>query len=231
MTSTAKTGWHTSRRDLLIGGIAFSCAGLAWAGARETEVEPLPDGTLEGMMPPQLGRWQEATARGVIMPAESELSERVYNETLTRIYHDNGDAAVALVLAYGASQSRDMQLHRPEVCYPAAGFAIESSEEVELRLPGQRPITATLLGTRSPARKEQVLYWTRVGNEFPTTPLAQRVSVVSQNLRGRIPDGMLVRTSTIAPDTATALPLLEEFLSVMMANVSAPARQLLVGAA
>ena len=230
MTGTDVAPRGTSRRNFLVGGIGLACAGLALVGARETVIEPLPEGTLPKLLPERLGQWQSSTGNGVIVPPESELSDRTYNEVLVRIYNGPVDA-VALCLAYGAAQSRDMQLHRPEVCYPAAGFAVVSSRLVQLELPGRPPISGTLLDTQSNLRKEQVLYWTRIGNEFPTAPLEQRLAVVTQNLRGRVPDGMLVRASTVAPGPEEAYPVLRNFLVAMVENSPARARELLVGSA
>jgi len=38
-----------------------------------------------------------------------------------------------------------------------------------------------------------VLYWTRIGELVPTGWWSQRFAVVQSNLRGTIPDGLLVR--------------------------------------
>ena len=224
------TGFAT-RRNVLIGGVGLACAGLAIAGARETAVEPLPDGALERLMPQTLGSWRAIPAGGVILPAESELSDKTYNDVLVRVYEDGAGAAVALLLAYGAFQGRDMQLHRPEICYPAAGFDIKSSRVLDLEIPAQPLITAKLLDARAQQRREQVLYWTRVGDEFPTSPMQQRLAVVTQNLHGQVPDGILVRTSTITPDTDTALPVLRRFVDAMLQSSPAQTRRLLVGRA
>ena len=230
MTSTDAPSRATSRRNFLVGGLGLACAGFALVGARETAIEPLPENTLPRLLPERLGPWQSSTGNGVIVPPESELSDRTYNEVLVRIYNGPADA-VALCLAYGAAQSRDMQLHRPEVCYPAAGFAVVSSRPVQLELPGRPPISATLLDTQSNVRKEQVLYWTRIGSEFPTAPLQQRLAVVTQNLRGRVPDGMLVRASTVAEGPEAAYPVLSGFLAAMVENSPPRARELLLGSA
>jgi len=220
-----------NRRDLLIGGIGLSCSGLAWAGARETAMTPLPDGALERLVPKRFGAWQAVQAGGVVLPPESEMSDKTYNDVLVSAYQNPAGESVALLLAYGSFQGRDMQLHRPEICYPAAGFAIKSSREVELALPNAPLVSAKLMDTASQMRAEQVLYWTRVGNAFPTTQLAQRWSVLSQNFRGNVPDGMLVRTSTITQGPETALPILQSFVASLVEHAAAPTRRLLVGQA
>jgi len=231
MSETASPSGFMTRRNVLIGGVGLACAGMALAGARETAVEPLPEGALERMLPQSFGRWHAIPAGGVVLPPKSELSDKTYNDVLVRVYEDGAGAAVALLLAYGAFQGRDMQLHRPEVCYPAAGFDIKSSQVLGLTIPAQPLITAKLLDTQSQQRSEQVLYWTRVGHEFPTSPMEQRWSVVTQNLHGRVPDGILVRTSVAAPDVQTALPMLRNFVDAMLESSPAAARRLLVGQA
>jgi len=220
-----------NRRDLLIGGIGLSCSGLAWAGARETAIAPLPEEALEHLIPKRFGPWEAVSAGGVVLPPESEMSDQAYNDVLARVYHNGAGDSVTLLLAYGSFQGRDMQLHRPELCYPAAGFAIKSSREVDLSLPNAPPISAKLMDTASQMRPEQVLYWTRVGQAFPTTQLAQRWSVLSQNFRGNVPDGMLVRTSTTTQGPETALPILQSFAASLLQHAGARTRKLLVGQA
>ena len=225
------TSPFVTRRNILVGGVGLACAGLAFAGERKTEVDSLPEGELERLMPQKLGRWQAVEAGGVVLPPESELSDKTYNDVLVRVYTDGDQSAVALLVAYGAFQGRDMQLHRPEACYPASGFVIKSSEILDLEMPSEPRIAAKLLDTQARQRREQVLYWTRVGNEFPTSPMQQRVSVVTQNLRGRVPDGILVRASVTRPDTRAALPLLRGFVAEMLEATPAPMHRLLVGQA
>jgi EpsI family protein len=231
MSEAASLSRFATRRNVLVGGLGLACCGLAFAGARETALEPLPDGALERLMPQTLGPWRAIRAGGVVLPPESELSDKTYNDVLVRVYENGAGGAIALLLAYGAFQGRDMQLHRPEVCYPAAGFAIKSTQVLGLSIPAQPLIAARLLDTQSQQRSEQVLYWTRVGQEFPTSPMEQRLAVVRQNLRGNVPDGILVRTSTVASDAQAALPTLRGFVDAMLEASPAATRRLLVGQA
>lgn len=218
----------TTRRDLLIGGVGLLCAGTSVAVAQNTTMDALPPGALEDGLPLTFEGWRAIPASGVVLPTESTLTDRLYSDVVVRTYEDGRDA-VTLLLAYGALQSGGMQMHRPELCYPAAGFAISSSQIVNLPLDSDRRITAKLLDTRSSVRKEQVLYWTRIGSEFPSSRIEQRWAVLRQNFRGRVPDGTLVRTSVVAQDAATALPILNSFVSAMVKGIQAPARQLVLG--
>ncbi len=218
-----------TRRNILVGTVGLACSGVAVAAAQQSEVTPLPEDALDRLVPQRFGNWTAVPAGHVVVPPQSELSDEIYNDVLVRVYEGPSGASVALLLAYGSLQSRDMQLHRPELCYPAAGFAIQSVNEVKLRLPGQPVIGARLLGTASQTRPEQVLYWTRIGNDFPTTQFGQRWAVVRHNLRGEVPDGILVRMSTVTENAQTALPVLRSFAAQMMKAAPARTRQMLVG--
>lgn len=220
-----------TRRNMIVGGLGLACSGIALAGAREASIEPLPEGALDRLVPARIGDWRAIEAGGVVLPAEGDLSDQTYNDVLVRVYQDGAGAAVALLLAYGSLQGRDMQLHRPELCYPAAGFEIRQAETLDLRLPNEPVISARLLDTASQVRPEQVLYWTRIGDEFPTTQLAQRISVVRHNLAGEVPDGILVRTSTVAQDGPAALPILRGFIATLVRDAPPATRKLLIGQA
>jgi len=220
----------TSRRDVLIGSVGLLCAGTSVFVTGQTDVDPLPKGTLENALPPALGAWRAVPADGIVLPPQSDLSKKLYNDVMIRAYENSG-TIVMLLLAYGASQAEELQMHRPEVCYPAAGFGIRSSQVVQLPLGKRGVIDAKLLETESSVRKEQVLYWSRVGNHFPTSQLSQRWAVLRENLAGRVPDGILVRTSTVGSGPQAALPVLRSFAEAMLANAPPSARRLLVGRA
>ena len=55
-------------------------------------------------------------------------------------------------------------------------------------------------------RLEMVHYWIRVGNVVPLGSYATRASIFSSEMRGKVPDGTLVRTSVrMADDGAPAM--------------------------
>jgi hypothetical protein len=85
------------------------------------------------------------------------------------------------------------------------------------------------LSARSVSRHEQLIYWTRIGNDFPTRWWEQHWAVAKENLKGRIPDGVLVRISTAAPDDATAIRTLRDFLHPLFQSLSPTGRRLFFG--
>ncbi len=88
----------------------------------------LPKGTLGGLAM-NLGEWAGEDA---------PLDERVVQATdtddhLSRVYRRrHGTESVTLFVAYGI-HFRDLMPHRPEVCYPGAGWTLEDSRRVDLR--------------------------------------------------------------------------------------------------
>jgi EpsI family protein len=93
----------------------------------------------------------------------------------------------------------------------------------------QFAIAARAIEAVAPSRTEQILYWTRIGTSFPLTPSSQRWSVIRDNLRGTVPDGVLVRVSAIMPDAEGAFSLLTGFIRSLVAAAPAEGRRLMIG--
>jgi hypothetical protein len=72
-----------------------------------------------------------------------------------------------------------------------------------------------------------MIYWTRLGAEFPRRWSEQRFSVFEQNLRGLIPDGVLVRISTDNPDASP--DILDKFAADLYGAGNGMLRRLLTG--
>jgi EpsI family protein len=183
---------------------------------------------LADLLPNVAGAWTNATADGFILP-EDTAPEDVYDQVLTRAYAAPGLPPVMLLVAYGSAQSGLMKVHRPEVCYSAAGFAISDNHQTEVKLaPGKTVAAREFLGKRED-RAERVLYWTRISNRFPTSLTEQRVIMIERGMQGVIPDGVLVRLSTLAPTSAVADAALLGFASALYASANGALRSLLVG--
>ena len=122
-----------------------------------------------------------------------------------------------------------LQLHRPEICYPASGFRLSETEPAQLKIAAGKLLPIRHFSAESGARNEQVLYWTRIGQEHPTSWLDQRMAVVRTNLKAEIPDGILVRVSTVAPNYTEAQASLEGFARALVAGSNPQLKALLVG--
>ncbi len=220
-----------SRRELIVGG-ALASAGLLSAALRHQTSNAMAPalGSLEDVVPEDLGRWNRSPISDTLIPT-GETPEDSYDDVLTRHYSPQGGGApVLLLVAYGNAQTGNAQLHRPEACYPAAGFALSDARELPLKVPGAPEISAVTLTATAPGRIEQILYWSRIGTRFPTSSAAQRWAAFRQTLDGSAPDGALVRISTInAGDEA--LPTLRSFASALLTHRGSRLQQLLTGRA
>lgn len=221
-----------SRREFIVAGAMISAAATSKWLLPSTSVErPLSTSALNRIIPERFGRWYQSNADDVFIPTADADSAGPYDALSTRYYANPAGDQVIFLLAYGSAQAGDAQLHRPEVCYPAAGFSLSNAGTRLLKIPkvgaiAARAVTATLSG-----RVEQILYWSRVGSEFPTDSWAQRWSGFRQSMRGAVPDGALVRMSMISVDQQSALGLLEGFAEELLATSGADLRRVLVGRA
>lgn len=199
-----------------------AAAALAKAGVPNKKIADTWPTDLEKMFPAQFGDWQVDRSIPVILPAPDVQAKlnAIYNQVLARTYVNrmNGDR-VMLSVAYGGDQSDGMSVHLPEVCYPAQGFVIRSQRAEVLRLAG-RSVPVQRLVTRLGARVEPVTYWLTIGEMVAASRTQHKLSQIRYGLRGLIPDGMLVRVSTIDPDPARAVAVHDAFLSTLISAMS-----------
>src|SRR5262249_34827860 len=151
-----------------------------------------------------------------------------YGETVGRIYSRNG-TDIMMLMAHGDSQSNELQLHRPEVCYPAFGFAIVKSEPVKLPIGGSLTIPGRQMIAEAGERKESVIYWTRLGESFPVGVTEQRLERLNTAMHHYIPDGLLARFSIAGPDSEIAFAVIRAFIAELILKVGAATRAPLIG--
>jgi EpsI family protein len=75
---------------------------------------------------------------------------------------------------------------------------------------------------------EHIIYWTRVGNMIPSSWREQKLAVAEQNLRGIIPDAILIRVSTIDNDDVAAISRIDDFIRTLLQSLSPSARSVLI---
>jgi len=51
--------------------------------------------------------------------------DKLYSQILNRVYVNATGYRIMLLLAYGSDQHGSLQADKPEVCYPAQGFALQ----------------------------------------------------------------------------------------------------------
>lgn len=207
----------TRRRGLLVAGLMFAGAGLA-TGLRPSRLmsDTLGVPQLEAVFPTAFDGWRVDTSLPVILPSPDVQAQldKLYNEVLARTYiNDSGDR-VMLSVAYGGDQSDATSAHRPEVCYPAQGFAISQNFADTVQVAG-REIPVRRLMSRMGGRHEPITYWIVVGDRVVTTGIGQKLAQMRYGLRNIIADGLLMRVSTIDVDMARGHRVQSAFLAAL----------------
>jgi EpsI family protein len=217
-----------SRRHMLIGGAFALASGVAIARQPRSYNNPVDAKLFDGWVPPRFGQWSAVSSSGVVLPPPDALRDRLYDNLVTRVYQAPGASYVMLLLAYNNVQDGVLQVHRPEVCYPAGGYQLSETRRIDLSAMG-RTIPANIFTATGPRETEQVAYFTRLGDSFPRTWAEQRLSVVRANLDGKIPDGMMLRVSLYGTDQPAALRTLGGFADDFLRACPQPLRKLLLG--
>lgn len=220
-----------TRRHLLMGGALLAVSGLAIARAPKRRVPDLTNKQYEALFPKSFGDWHILPSSELVLPPESELANKLYQHILTRTYVNSAGVSVMFLAAYNSIQLNNVQLHRPEVCYYASGFAINVSKPVDINVGAPFPVPARNVVAKLGSRNENILYWTRVGSEFPQSQPLQRVSMTKANLEGYLPDGLLLRMSVVNPDTDLSYQQMNGFIRDLVKDSGPATRRLLIGTA
>lgn len=216
-----------NRRKFLAGLLFCSAAGIAAWREPYKKIDYLGRNKLEDIVPKTIGRWKFETASGLVVPPEDQLLEALYSQLLTRVYWDGQNPAIMLLLAQAGSQTGFLQVHRPETCYTAGGYQITPPAFHRIQV-GSQVIQASTIDATTGGPTEHVVYWTRVGDQMPQTWRQQKLSVAEQNLRGIIPDAILVRISVVGPDGRAARAMIDDFVRALIDSVPAAMRPVFV---
>lgn len=197
---------------LFIMMLAFAGA-HAWKPTRHLS-DTRPPIDLEAMFPKSFDGWEVDTRVPVqlISPDVAAVLNKTYNQTLSRTYVNRRGDRIMLSVAYGGDQSDGTRAHRPEVCYPAQGFQILSSRMRELDAPPS-PARVRQLVAKLGGRVEPITYWVVVGDRVALSGTEQKIEQLSYSVKGVIPDGMLVRVSSIDRDSLHAFKIQDSFIA------------------
>jgi EpsI family protein len=215
------------RRKLLLGLLFCSAAGLAVWRQPRTHLDYLGRHKLDDVVPKTIGPWKFVAASGLVVPPEDQLSRMLYSQLLTRVYSDGENPPVMLLIAQSGSQTGVLQVHRPETCYTAGGYQILSLVPHAIQV-GSSVLAANAMDAVAEGVTEHVLYWTRVGDRVPASWRDQKIAVAEQNLRGIIPDAILVRVSTVSNDPDAARARLDAFARALVGSVPPTRRSVFI---
>jgi EpsI family protein len=215
---------------LLIGLAMLSAAGLAVA-MKPTIIfaDQHEKIDLEVLIPKQFNDWRaEEMASQLVNPQTEAAINKIYAQTLSRSYMNTKGERIMLSIAYGKDQSDSVGVHLPEGCYGGQGFATQDIVHGKLKTAfGDIPVT-TLLASKG-TRIEPIMYWLIVGEKAASGGWDSKKAKLYYALRGIVPDGLLMRVSTITPDTQYGYALQDRFIDDLLASVSPKQRMRLMG--
>lgn len=216
------------------------CAAMLFAVAAAALLTPrvsmsLPGAVdLESAIPKSFGDWRHVPGVGAqvdlaVRRDAQDVTQQVYDQILMRTYRNSAGESVMLALAWGRQQRQEVKIHRPELCYVAQGFRIKDQRPFEPL--GQGGPEGKTLIAASPRRIEPVVYWVRIGESISLNAWQTRWYILSEGIAGRIPDGILVRTSQIVRNESRvdqSLQVQQGFLSDLVAALPPGQRGLLL---
>lgn len=185
---------------------------------------------LEAMIPQRFGDWKEVPQSGAVLanPQQTELLDKLYNQILTRTYINNRGYRIMFLIAYGGDQSDGTQVHKPEVCYPAQGFQLLNKSTATIDLPFGM-LTTTRVDAELGLRREPITYWITIGNQVVHSGIEKKLVEMGYGFTGKIPDGLLVRVSSVDQDTAQAYDFHANFINQLLSALTPEQRQRIAG--
>lgn len=221
------------RRDVLAGLGCVAALGTAEVLRPRRKIVLMPAGAkLKDLVPRALPGWTIGGGGDIVIPrTEGSLAAQLYSDQVGMVYHHeaNDRPDVMVLVAYGPAQNDALQLHRPEVCYPAIGFEIVERHFTEIPAGGGKNIPAVALTARAGDRIEDIVYWSRLGNTLPRTMGEQRNDRLKAALEGTIGDGVLFRASSTRIGETPEFDHLVAFLGEMVSALRPAARLALLG--
>lgn len=214
--------------------IAFACIAILGTAVLAKVLEPRvlmarTSGSisLDQVIPRKFGTWTIVPQISPVTPPDPEgyvqpdaYSGKIYSQEVGRGYTDGHGNIVMLMVAYGPVQNYRLKAHRPEMCYTAAGFTISDKVGANLSYrEGRAPIKMTRLIAERESRYEPISYWMRVGNDVANGVIDRQLVRLKYGLRGIIPDGALIRISTVGLPKEASFKLQDQFIKDLLAAV------------
>lgn len=221
------------RRALVFAGAAVLALGLSeQLRPRRRIAASLPPIDLESQIPAAFADWQIDRSIIPILP-NAELQARLdvlYGQVLARTYVNREMQRVMLSIAYGADQGTDATAaHRPEFCYAAQGFSVRMIGQRMLALNDHQIMVNQLIG-RMASRNEPITYWVTLNDTAVLPGFQRKLTQIRLGLQGTIPDGMLVRVSTLGEDIGAGFKLQQQFLRDLQRSIPLPLQARYFGA-
>jgi EpsI family protein len=186
--------------------------------------------SLAQAVPERFGTWQIDPTIVPLSPnpQTQAVLDEIYSQTLSRTYVNDKGERMMLSISYGNKQTTRLKAHRQEVCYSAQGFQISGLHGDQIQV-GSRGIQATRLVATKNGRIEPITYWFTIGRSVVQGHFKRLLIQIQFALNGEIPDGMLVRVSSIDAESQRAYDAQLAFLNQLTKFLPADAQDRILG--
>lgn len=228
-SNATRLGTSVDRRGFIIGLGLTATAAVSYLATPSSSSAQVPAESFRKLIPESVGGWKSKSSSQLVLPAKDDLEKKLYENLETRIYEGPSLPSIMFLIAYSSRQQNDVQVHRPEVCYPVAGFPILESQSTEVQF-GATSINAVELVADRQGSNERIVYWVRVGDRYPGGFWSQRLAMAQMSFAGGIPDGLLFRVSVFEEDPNYKDNSLRDFIRAFEKSSSADLkRDILLG--
>ncbi|MED5619586.1 exosortase-associated protein EpsI, B-type [Ideonella sp. BN130291] len=185
---------------------------------------------LDQAVPRQFDDWRVDDSVAPLPPSPDQASvlNQIYDQILSRTYINSRGERVMLSITYGSRQTQQLRAHRQEVCYSAQGFRITELQHVQMTV-GGGTLPATRMVATQGRRVEPVTYWFTTGDTVVLSYWDREFAQFRYALSGFVPDGYLVRLSSLSTSSSTAFGQHVAFANALMSHLDPELRRRLVG--
>lgn len=219
------------RRALIIGVLAIAASAAAAKLKPDlllAEVSPAAD--FETAVPKTFGDWKTLDLSNAVILSQDvqQKLDETYDQLVSRTYVSEDGYRIMLAIAYGSNQGDGTEVHKPEVCYPAQGFAISNRKRGVLET-NYGAIPVRTMNATAGRRLEPITYWIVSGRKVVDGNIEKKYGEMLLSLDGLIPDGLLFRVSSIDADQPGAFRRQEAFVRQLLDAVQPELRKQLAG--
>jgi EpsI family protein len=151
------------------------------------------------------------------------------NRVAEAIYFGKNNQRIMISLSYGENQlDSRFNAHRPEYCYKAQGFTTSSSKDESISIANSSFKVRTLLAEKN-GRREQITYWMTMSGQPILPGLSRLIQQVKNGLFGKIPDGYLIRVSSLGGNYEEASASHRAFLNDWLKSLPQNLKIMLIG--
>lgn len=222
----------TTHRNILLLALMIIASLLAIAIKPTHKIaNDRPPINLEKMIPKHFASWvvDDTTIPVQVSNDVKKQLDQIYSQLFSKTYINANGQRIMLSISYGGNQGNDeFQVHRPEYCYVAQGFSLKKVFEDTLTLSSGKIMVRRLEAIQG-SRVEPITYWITIGDQATLPGIGRKIAQLKYGLTGKVPDGMLVRVSSISNNRKEAYQQQDAFINELISAVSVNGKVRLLG--